>query len=326
MDGQRLDPLNLIRVMPAKGRTAPSSRQSPDLLVGIAENGRSMSRASSSPAATGSRAGNAPEHAASPPRPAPTAARLRAALVRLLLTALGLVGLWWVVVLVARPEPFMLPGPDRVAAAFLAKGDVLMSHALVTFGEMLLGLAAGVLLGCVTALAMAAWPRLGRLIMPAVVVIQSMPVFALAPVLVLWLGFGLASKVAMAALIIFFPVAAAFHDGLNRTEPGLLDLGRLYDAGPLAMLRLIRVPAALPGLVSGLRMAAALAPVGAVIGEWVGASQGLGLLMLHSNARMQTETTFAAVFLVAAMAVALKLAVDDLTRRLVPWAETAGTD
>ncbi|MBP0575149.1 ABC transporter permease subunit, partial [Mycobacterium tuberculosis] len=84
-------------------------------------------------------------------------------------------------------------------------------------------------------------------------------------------------------------------------------LGTLYGAGRLAVLRIIRVPAALPGLVSGLRMAAALAPVGAVIGEWVGASQGLGLLMLHSNARMQTETTFAAVFLVAAMAVALKL-------------------
>jgi putative hydroxymethylpyrimidine transport system permease protein len=125
----------------------------------------------------------------------------------------------------------------------------------------------------------------------------------------------------MAALVIFFPVAAAFHDGMLRTDPGFLDLAELYDARPLQRLRLFRVPAGLPGLVSGLRMAAALAPVAAVIGEWVGASQGLGLLMLHANARMQTETTFAAVFLIAAMAVALKLLVDDLTRRLVPWAE-----
>jgi putative hydroxymethylpyrimidine transport system permease protein len=252
---------------------------------------------------------------------APTATGLGPWLLRLVATAAALIGLWWAVVLIARPEPFMLPGPDRVARAFLAKADILLANAAITFGEMLLGLAAGVALGTATALVMAIWPRLGRLIMPIVVVIQSMPVFALAPVLVLWLGFGLASKVVMAALIIFFPVAAAFHDGLNRTEPGLLDLGVLYDAGPLATLRLIRIPAALPGLVSGLRMAAALAPVGAVIGEWVGASQGLGLLMLHANARMQTETTFAAVFLVAAMAVVLKLAVDDLTRRLVPWAE-----
>ena len=130
--------------------------------------------------------------------------------------------------------------------------------------------------------------------MPLLVVSQALPVFALAPLLVLWLGYGMASKVAMAVLIIFFPVTAAFLDGLRRTEPGWLELARTMDARPLAILAQIRVPAALPALASGLRVAAAVAPIGAVIGEWVGSSAGLGYLMLHANARMQVDLMFAA--------------------------------
>jgi putative hydroxymethylpyrimidine transport system permease protein len=240
---------------------------------------------------------------------------------RLAVSGAGLVAIWWAIIVIARPEHFMLPSPDAVAATFLSKSGILWSHGLTTLGEILLGFLAGTVLGIATALVMARFAWLAAIVMPLVVLIQSMPVFAIAPILVLWLGFGLLSKVAMAALIIFFPVTASFHDGLNRTEAGLLDLGDLYGASPSQKLRLIRIPAALPALASGLRMAAALAPVGAVIGEWVGASQGLGLLMLHSNARLQTETTFAAVIIIAALAILLKAIVDDITHRLVPWAE-----
>ena len=135
----------------------------------------------------------------------------------------------------------------------------------------------------------------------------------------LWLGFGIASKVAMAMLIIYFPVTAAFFDGLRRTDPGWLDLARTMGGSRLAILRHIRVPGALPALGSGVRVAAAVAPIGAVVGEWVGAGAGLGYIMLHANARTQTALMFAALLTLAVIAVALYFAVDWAVRRAVRW-------
>lgn len=244
---------------------------------------------------------------------------------RFLAVFAGLVALWWAIVLVAAPPPFLLPGPDRVVAAFVARFDDLAWNALITCGEILLGLALGVGLGVATAVVMGLAPWTARLIQPVVVVLQALPVFAIAPVLVLWLGFGLASKIVMAAIVIFFPVASAFHDAMRRVDPGLLDLARLHNATTAQTFRLIRLPGALPGLVSGLRMAATLAPIGAIIGEWVGASQGLGLMMMHANARMQTDVMFAALALVAAIALALRAGVDLLTRDWAPWAPESGS-
>ncbi|MBX6375755.1 MAG: ABC transporter permease subunit, partial [Acetobacteraceae bacterium] len=142
---------------------------------------------------------------------------------------------------------------------------------------------------------------------------------AIAPLLTLWMGFGMASKIAMATIIIFFPVASAFYDGLRRTEPGWLDLATTMGASRRTALLRIRLPAALPALASGLRVAAAFAPIGAVVGEWVGASAGLGYLMLHANGRSQTDLMFAALFVLAAMALALWFALDALLRALLPW-------
>ena len=157
------------------------------------------------------------------------------------------------------------------------------------------------------------------MLLPVLVVSQAIPVFALAPVLVLWLGYGLWSKIAMATLIIYFPVAAAFFDGLRRAEPGWIDLARTMNARPLAVLRHIQAPAALPALASGLRVATAVAPIGAVVGEWVGSSAGLGYLMLHANARMQVDTMFAALLVLALFSVALYFSMDAMLRRLLPW-------
>lgn len=238
--------------------------------------------------------------------------------------AAAIVGVWWALVAVTAPPPFLLPGPDRVASAFVARFPEIMANAAVTGGEILAGLALGVLLGIATALLTGLVPWTARLVQPAVVVLQALPVFAIAPVLVLWLGFGLASKIVMAAIVIFFPVASALSDAVSRADPGLLDLARLHHATTAQTFRFIRLPGAVPGLVSGLRMAATLAPIGAIIGEWVGASSGLGLMMMHANARMQTDVMFAALVVVAAMALALRLAVDLLTRRWAPWAPESG--
>ncbi len=238
---------------------------------------------------------------------------------RPLVTAAGLLAAWELLVRLAGLPRYILPGPLAVARRMLRDGDLLLQHGLTTLVEILLGLVLGTLLGVLAAAALAAFRPLRRWLEPVLVASQAIPVFALAPLLVLWFGYGLASKVAMALLIIFFPVTAAFFEGLRRTDPAWLELARVMDARPLRILLELRVPAALPALAGGLRVAAAVAPIGAVIGEWVGASRGLGFLMLHANARLQVDLVFAALVLLAAMAIALWAAVDRLTTRLVYW-------
>jgi putative hydroxymethylpyrimidine transport system permease protein len=155
--------------------------------------------------------------------------------------------------------------------------------------------------------------------LPLIVASQAIPVFAIAPLLVLWLGYGMASKIAAAALIIFFPVASAFYDGLARTQAGWLDLARTMGATRASILLRVRFPAALPSLASGVRVAAAVAPIGAVIGEWVGASAGLGFVMLQSNAQMRVDLMFAALIVLAVFALLFYALVNKAMARLVPW-------
>jgi len=238
---------------------------------------------------------------------------------RALAVGAGLLLAWQLVVSLSGVEPFLLPGPLAVLMALDARAALIAGHAVVTLTEILAGLALGSLFGAASALTMAYFRPARRWLLPVLVVSQAIPVFALAPILTLWLGYGLAPKVTMATLIIYFPVTAAFYDGLRRTDPGWLDLARTMGAGRWAVLRHLRLPAALPALASGLRVAAAVAPIGAVVGEWVGASAGLGYYMLQSNARVQTEAMFAALLVLAVMAVALYFTLDALLRWLIPW-------
>lgn len=231
----------------------------------------------------------------------------------------GLIALWQAVVTVTGVPEFILPPPLDVAKALVADASLLAEHAAITLAEILIGLACGAALGMATALAMAAWRPARDWILPVIIASQAIPVFALAPILVLWLGFDLWPKIAMATLIIYFPVASAFFDGLRRTDPGYLDLARTMGAARGTMLRRIRFPAALPALASGLRVGVAVAPIGAVVGEWVGASAGLGHLMLHAKARTDTPRMFAALIVLAVIGVVLYLAADRLLRHAVAW-------
>ncbi|MFK0385679.1 ABC transporter permease [Agrobacterium sp. NPDC090273] len=218
------------------------------------------------------------------------------------------------------PPRYILPTPFDVLSVFIRQSGFLFSQAGVTLAEMAIGLALGIASGIAVAFFIAAMPRLGRLVWPMVIVLQAFPVFVLAPILVLWFGFGMASKVAMTAMIIFFPVASAFSDGLSRTDRDILDAASLTQASDWQILTMLRVPLAFPSLVSGLGVAAPLAPLGAIIGEWVGASSGLGFVMIQSNARMQTDVMFAAMAILAVIAVLLRLIVDQATKGFAPWA------
>ena len=227
--------------------------------------------------------------------------------------------LWQGAVTLFALPPYLLPGPWRVAQTLVTEAGVIGAEAQRTAGEVLAGFTLGALLGAGLALAMASSERLRDAIRPALFVSQTIPVFALAPILTLWLGFGLAPKIAVTVLIVFFPVATAFLDGLASTPPAFLDLARTMGATPARTMLRLRVPAALPSLATGLRLAAIYAPVGAVIGEWVGGAKGLGALMLHANGRMKIDLVFASLIVLALMTVLFFRLVDLACRR---WCET----
>ncbi|KDU96608.1 ABC transporter permease [Komagataeibacter rhaeticus] len=241
-------------------------------------------------------------------------------LARPVVTFVVLIGAWWAATRLASIPFYLLPQPPAVLHALWQQRVLLASATLTTFSEMALGLVIGTILGSLCALAMAFSPRLQRWIMPLLLLSQAIPAFALAPLLVLWFGFGMASKVVMATIVIFFPVAAAFSDGLRHTDPGWMDLAHTMGASPGAILRHVRLPAAMPAFGSGLRVATAIAPIGAIVGEWVGASAGLGYVMLNANARIQTDVMFAALFVLALMTVLIWTVVDRVLRHILYWA------
>ncbi len=230
-----------------------------------------------------------------------------------LLATLFAIAIWQIIVWVSGAPSFILPAPLRVFQTLVDSRELIFEHALITIAEVLSGLVLGTVLGIATAvhLTRSAWAR--RLILPILVFSQAIPVFALAPVLTLWLGYGLASKVLMTVLIIYFPVTSAFHDGLTRLAPGAMDLAQSMGATQRQIMWRIRFPSALPALGSGLRLAAVYAPIGAVIGEWVGASKGLGYLMLLANGRAKIDLMFASLIVLAVFTVALHFCVSKFS-------------
>lgn len=223
--------------------------------------------------------------------------------------------LWQALVWATGLPPFLLPGPQAVGMALLRHRGELATASLVTLTEIAGGFLLGAGIGILLALAMAASRRLARGIGPLLLLSQTIPIFALAPILTLWLGYGIAPKLAVVTLITFFPVATAFAEGLARTPAACLDLAQVMGAGRGRLLLHLRLPAALPALGTGLRLAAIYAPVGAVIGEWVGGSDGLGALMIHANGRMRIDLVFACLTLVTLAAIGFHAAVARATHR-----------
>lgn len=234
-----------------------------------------------------------------------------------ILSAIFGIAVWQLVVSATGLPRFILPGPSLVGETIWESRALIFEHALITMTEVLVGLTLGAVLGGLSAIGLAASPMARALVRPMLVFGQAIPVFALAPVLTLWFGYGLGSKIVMALLIIYFPVTSAFFDALMRTNRDWLDLARVMGATPARIMWHIRIPAALPGFGTGLRLAAVYAPIGAIIGEWVGASKGLGYLMLLANGRAKTDLMFAALIVLAIFALLLHTAVSKFADRFL---------
>jgi putative hydroxymethylpyrimidine transport system permease protein len=221
---------------------------------------------------------------------------------------------WAIIVLLFKLPPYILPSPLLVLHSLFSNITLIASQAWITILETLIGLFFGTLLGVCLALSMIFFQPLRLWMMPILVLSQALPLFAIAPLFVIWFGYGIASKIAVITLMLFFPVASAFFDGLKRTDSNWLDLAKTMNATYANTIWKIRVPAALPSLATGLRVATAAAPLGAIIGEWVGSSSGLGFLMLNANARLQIDLMFAVLLVVIFFGIALYFSVDRILR------------
>ena len=236
-----------------------------------------------------------------------------------LLILLLLLGGWEVAVRVADTPRWMLPPPSAIAISLRDDRALLLSHAWVTLQEVLLGFGLALVAGVLVGIAIDSSRVLKRAIYPLVIASQTIPLVALAPILLIWFGYGILPKVLITALVSFFPLAVNTVDGLRAADGEMLALLRSFGASRRQRFRLVKMPAALPQLFTGARIAITFSVVGAVFGELVGASAGLGYLMERAGAQFQTERVFAAIVLLALMGISLFALLTLLERLLLPW-------
>jgi ABC-type nitrate/sulfonate/bicarbonate transport system permease component len=242
------------------------------------------------------------------------------------LLLVALIGLWEAWVRVFDTAPYVLPAPSRVWDAFLETKDVLPEHIRTTLSEALLGLFFAITIGVAVAAVMALVPFVRRVLYPLLVVSQTIPMVVLAPLLIVWFGFGMTPKVVVVALIGFFPIVVSTVDGLLGADREMVGLVRSMGANRFGEFRHVLFPSALPSFFAGLKIAAAYAILGAVIGEWVGASSGLGIFITRAQTSFRVDTVFVAVFVIAIVSIVLFAAVSLAARLATPWVYARTTE
>ncbi len=230
-------------------------------------------------------------------------------------------GLWSLIVHLGDYSPFILPSPLQVYGKFLAvvSEGTLWRHIKITLGEIFWGLALGLSLAISLGYLLAKSRLLERILSPYIVAFQAIPIIALAPLLVIWFGYGTLSKILTCALVVFFPILINTIIGIRAVEEDLVDLMHSLEASRWQIFTMLEVPAALPVLFGGLRIGATLSVIGAVVGEFVGADRGLGFVVNLSGGLFDTPLTFVALFVLASIAIGLYLAVAALESFLLSW-------
>lgn len=236
-----------------------------------------------------------------------------------LLVLFVLIGVWQLCGFFNFFPDYILPTPYTVLLALIQNYSLLWDNMLVTLSEMFLGLFFGVLSGVLTAILLLFFKPIRPWLLPLIIATQAIPTFALAPIITLWLGYGISSKVMVTVIVIFFPVTICLFDGLQQTPKNWLALAQVMNATPWARFKYVQWPAALPVLGVGLRVAVVFVPIAAVIGEWTGSSAGLGYMMLQANARLWVDQMFAALFVLACCTVLLYYVTDLIVKKIIPW-------
>lgn len=235
-----------------------------------------------------------------------------------------LIGIWELYVDLGGADPLILPAPHAVGKALYTDRALLWSNFLVTAEEVLLGIAVAACAGLLLALAVHFSKTLRQALYPLLIASQAVPIPMIAPLLVLWLGFGLAPKLVVIALVSFFPIVVTTFAGLDSVDPELLKLMRTFDAPRARTFRHVELPSAMPGVLTGTKIAVVVAVIGAVFAEWAGASSGLGYLFLQAQPQLLTARAYATVVILCAFAVVLFGLLTLAERLIVPWAYQRG--
>ena len=234
-------------------------------------------------------------------------------------TVLLLLVLWDLCVRLFNLPVYLVPRPSAVATRMVTDAGLLLRHGAITFAESVGGFLLSVAIGVPLGMALV-WSRLlERSVMPLLVVSQSFPKVAIAPLIVIWFGLGVLPKLVIGFLIAFFPVVISAIAGMRSVDPDLLDLARSMQGTGLRTFLKIRLPFALPQMFAGFKVAVAFATVGAVVGEWVGADSGLGYLLLWANANLDTSLLFGILVCLMIIGLLLYYAVELVERLLLPW-------
>jgi putative hydroxymethylpyrimidine transport system permease protein len=244
---------------------------------------------------------------------------LPALIVAALIGAWQLAARWHLIADALNLEPFLVPAPSDVAKALWEDRSLLADDGWVTLKEVLLGFGCALAVGLAFAVLLHLSKTLRRAFYPLIVASQTVPIIVVAPILVVWFGFGIGPKLAIIALICFFPITVNTLDGLRSVDPDTVKMMRTLDAGRWQVFRRVEAPTALPYAFSGAKIAVAVAVIGAVFGEWAGSDSGLGHLMLQASAQLLTARMFAAVVVLSAFAIGLFAALSLLERKVVTW-------
>jgi ABC-type nitrate/sulfonate/bicarbonate transport system permease component len=220
-------------------------------------------------------------------------------------------------------EAYLLPAPSRIVTAGIQARGLLAEHVQQTLRETLLGFGVALLCGLLLAVAMDLSSFLRRALYPLLVVSQTVPIMTIAPLLVIWLGYTIWPKIVVVALVCFFPIVVTAADGLQSADPEMLALFQAMGATRRQVFFKVRLPGALPSLFSGIKIAVTYSVVGAIIGEWVGASKGLGVFMLRASNSFRTDWVFAAISISSLLSILLFIAVSLIERLSLPWYYTA---
>ena len=214
---------------------------------------------------------------------------------------------------------YMLPSPVDVLRAFVDNFSIMMKQASVTLQETVYGLAIGIVIAFVVAALMDRFAILYKAIYPVLVVTQTIPTIAIAPLLVLWMGFGMAPKITLVVITTFFPIAIGLLNGFENVDPDAVNLMRSMGAGRLQIFRYVKLPNATASFFSGLRVSAAYAVVGAVVSEWLGGFEGLGVYMTRVKKAYAFDKMFAVILFISAISLVLMGIVVLLERAAMPW-------
>lgn len=226
---------------------------------------------------------------------------------------------WEVLCRIFNVPTYLLPKPSQIAMEFLRQFQLIIEHSYITLIESVLGLLNALLFGVLIAILMNAFKILGRILYPALVISQAIPIIAIAPLILIWFGLGIGPKIGIVMIVCFFPIAVSTFEGFKLVDDDAIDIMKTLKATKVQIYKHVIIPSTLPHIFSGLKIAASYCVLGAVIGEWLGADKGLGIYMIRAMGSFRTDRLFVAIFLTVIFSVLIFKIVDMLSKIFLPW-------